>query len=158
MTSNFLWSSWALVAHEFELAKLLCEDSCAVFDKFNLHSTRVTNEPELVNLLCEDRCMGSSPPALCHFFMSSIFIVYSASHMMWLLHRPEHLRERRVRGHMMCLPHLTRIFSVWEPSVKNRFQTLKRDLSGVRLGGFLRVTCELQIVNDGFKSAVILQL
>ena len=37
-------------------------------------------------------------------------------------------------------------------------QTLKRDLSGLRLGGFLRVIRELQIVNDGFKSVVILLL
>ena len=42
--------------------------------------------------------------------------------------------------------------------VKSGFRTLKRDLSGVRLGGFLRVIRELQIGNDGFKSAVTLQL
>ena len=33
-------------------------------------------------------------------------------------------------------------------------QTVKRDFSGVLLGGFLRVIRELQIVSDGFKSAV----
>ena len=62
------------------------------------------------------------------------------------------------KAHMMCLPHLPGSSAVWEPSVKNGFQNLKRDLSGVRFGGFFRVIRELQIVNDGFKSAVILQL
>ena len=43
--------------------------------------------------------------------MSRILIDYSASHMMWLLHRLAHLRERRVRRYMMCLPHLPRIIT-----------------------------------------------
>ena len=36
--------------------------------------------------------------------------------------------------------------------------TSKHAVSGVRFGGFLRVIRELQIENDGFKSAVLVQL
>ena len=67
----------------------------------------------------------------------------------------------------MWLPHLSRTITFNDTGewrgvfMDNSFtstQTLKRGLSDVRLGGFLRVIRELQIVNDGFKSAVILQL
>ena len=50
----------------------------------------------------------------------------------------------------MCLPHLPRIITFND---KVEFTN-----AGVRFGGFLRVIRELQIGNDGFKSAVILQL
>ena len=67
----------------------------------------------------------------------------------------------------MCLPHLSRTITfndkggwrgVFMDTSFTFTLTLKRDLSGVRLGGFLRVIRELQIVDDGFKSAVNLLL
>ena len=55
---------------------------------------------------------------------------------------------------LLCLTQVNRLqegVQVLCEIVKNRFRTLKRDLSGVRLGGFLRVIRELQIGNDGLQ-------
>ena len=94
------------------------------------------------------RCLGLSPLALYRLRVSRICFDNSASHMMCLSHLPRTITFKDTgerRGVFM----------------DNSFaftQTLKRDLSGVRLGGFLRVICELQIGNGGFKSVVILLL
>ena len=64
---------------------------------------------------------------------------------------------------MMCLPQLSRTITfndkdewhgVFMDTSFTFTQTVKQDFSGVLLGGFLRVIRELQIVSDGFKSAV----
>ena len=55
------------VTNELELAKLLCEDSWAVLDKFNLQATRVTNEPQLAKF-----CAKSVVLDLCWRFLTTV--------------------------------------------------------------------------------------